>query len=95
MDKSSSEQQFCKSTVSTFVVWKIWSHRPSATESYSRLAGRQADEIVLNLELFNIIYPSIYQMQGVRNMKKLHTRFGIFMDSLKIQQEILKDSRIH
>jgi len=45
-------------------VSKIWSHSTSATESYGRLfgkqagrqAGWQADEIVLNLEIFKIIY---------------------------------------
>ena len=30
VDKSSSEQQFCKSDAITFIVVKIWSHTPSA-----------------------------------------------------------------
>jgi len=48
----------------TFLWWKIWSHSTSATGSYGRLAGwqagrqalRQSDEIVLDLEIFKIIY---------------------------------------
>ena len=54
LDKSSSEQQFHKSDVITFVVWKIWSHTPSATGSYGRPAGRQADEIQANFNFFKI-----------------------------------------
>ena len=46
MDKSSSEQQFCKSNVITFAAQKFWSHTSSATESYSR----QADKILVNFE---------------------------------------------
>ena len=42
VDKSSSEQHFCKSDTITFVVRKIWSHAPSASGSY----GRQSDEIL-------------------------------------------------
>jgi len=34
--------------VITFVVWQNWSHSTSATRCYSR----QADEIILNLEVF-------------------------------------------
>ena len=48
----------------TFLVWKIWSHSTSTTRSYGRLAGwkagRQADKIVLNLEIFKIIYQMKY-----------------------------------
>ena len=48
MDKHSSEQQFCKSDVSTFAVQKVWNHAASTTESYDRLAGR------LNMGKFQI-----------------------------------------
>ena len=41
VDEPSSEQQFHKST---FVVCKVWSHTPSASESYGRPAGRQLDK---------------------------------------------------
>ena len=43
--KSSSEQHFRKSAAITFIVWNFWSPTPSATGSYSRLAGWLADEI--------------------------------------------------
>ena len=42
VDKRSLEQQFHKSdmiTFAQFAVQKFWSHTPSATGSYSRLAG--------------------------------------------------------
>ena len=32
--------QFCKSDAITFVVWKIWSHTPSASGSYSRQSDK-------------------------------------------------------
>ena len=44
VDKPSLEQQFCESAVITFVVWNFWSCTPSASGSYSRLAGRRNPE---------------------------------------------------
>ena len=41
VDKSSSEQQFCKSDAIAFVVCKIWSYTPSASRFYERQAGSQ------------------------------------------------------
>ena len=38
VDKRSLEQ-FCKSDVITFAVYKFWSYTPSTTGSYGRLAG--------------------------------------------------------
>ena len=48
--KSSSEQQFRKSDAITFAVLNFWSHMPSATRSY----GRLADDIQVIFELFKI-----------------------------------------
>ena len=42
VDKSSSEQQFCKLDTITFIVQKIWSHTHSAGGSYGRQSNRQA-----------------------------------------------------
>ena len=39
VDESLSEQQFHKSDAITFVVWKIWSHTPTASGSYGRQSG--------------------------------------------------------
>ena len=50
LDKSSSEQHFRKSDMITFVVWKFWSHTPSASGCYGSLAGQQSDEIREDLE---------------------------------------------
>ena len=55
MDESSSEQQIRESDDYIWIVGKNWSPRPSATASYSRQAGRQADEIILSLENFKIL----------------------------------------
>ena len=52
--KSSSEQHFRKSAAITIIVCNFWSPTPSATGSYGRLAGRQADEIQVNFEIFKI-----------------------------------------
>ena len=52
--KSSSEQHFRKSAAITFIVRNFWSPTPSATGSYGRLAGRQADEIQVNLKIFKV-----------------------------------------
>ena len=41
-DKNSSVQQIHVLTVITFLVRKNWTHPPSASESYGRLAGWQA-----------------------------------------------------
>ena len=46
--KSSSEQHFRKSAAITFIVWKFWSPTPGLT------AGRQADEIQVNFEIFKV-----------------------------------------
>ena len=52
MDESSAEQQFRKSDMITFV---LWSHAPSASGSYSR----QSDEILVDLEIFKILYRTL------------------------------------
>ena len=36
----------------------IWSHTPSASGSYGRQAGQQSDEIVVDFEIFKILYRS-------------------------------------
>ena len=54
MDKRSSEQHFHKSNVITFAVYKFWSHTPSTTRSYGRLAGRLADKMCVNFLKFVI-----------------------------------------
>ena len=54
MDESSSEQQIRESDDYIWIE-KNWSPRPSATGSYGRQAGRQADEIILSLEIFKIL----------------------------------------
>ena len=41
MDKPSVEQQVCGDIAITFVVRKKWSHTPSASGCYGRLAVRQ------------------------------------------------------
>ena len=46
------EQQFHKSDAITFAVLNFWSHTPSATGSYCRLA----DEIQVIFEIFKIHY---------------------------------------
>ena len=51
VDESSSEQQIRKSDNYIWIVRKNWSPRPSATGSYNR----QADEIILSLEIFKIL----------------------------------------
>ena len=51
MDESFSEQQIRELADYTLVVRKNWNPRPNATGSY----GRQADEIVLALEIFKIL----------------------------------------
>ena len=51
VDESSSEQQIRESDDYIWIVRKNWSPRPSATGSYSR----QADEIILSLEIFKIL----------------------------------------
>ena len=51
VDESSSEQQIRESDDYIWIVRKNWSPRPSATGSY----GRQADEIILTLEIFKIL----------------------------------------
>ena len=51
VDESSSEQQIRESANYIWIVRKNWSLRPSATGSY----GRQADEIILELEIFKIL----------------------------------------
>ena len=59
VDKHSSEQQFCKSDVITFVVQKFWSHIPSATGSYGRpayvYACMQLEENLALSEIFKIL----------------------------------------
>ena len=60
VEKRSSEQQFRSFNTIMFVVWKIWSHTTSATKSFDRLAGSQADETLLNLEIFRITYWTKY-----------------------------------
>ena len=52
VDESSAEQQFCKLDTITFV---LWSHAPSASGSYSR----QSDKILVELEIFKILYRSL------------------------------------
>ena len=52
VDKSSSEQHFCKSAAITFIMWNFWNRTPSATRSYSRLAGRQAGRQKTGLPLW-------------------------------------------
>ena len=52
--KLSSEQQFHKSDAITFAVLNFWSHAPSATRSY----GRLADKIQMIFEIFKIHYRS-------------------------------------
>ena len=49
MDESSLEQQIRESANYTLIVRKNWSPRPSATGSYGRQAGRQADEILIRV----------------------------------------------
>ena len=51
VDESSLEQQIRELADYTLIVRKNWSARPSATRSY----GRQADEIILLLEIFKIL----------------------------------------
>ena len=50
MDESSSEQQIRESDDYIWIVRKNWSPRPSDTGSYSR----QADKIILSLEIFKM-----------------------------------------
>jgi len=54
VDEPSSEQQFCKLDAITFLVGKNWSH--IALVLPGLMAGWLVDEIVLNLEIFKIIY---------------------------------------
>jgi len=49
VDEPSSEQQFCKLDMITFLVWKIWSHSTGATGSYGRLASRRNSAWFLKL----------------------------------------------
>ena len=56
VDESSSEQQFRKSYTITFVVSKICSHTPSVSGSYGRQSDRQSDKILVDLEIFKILY---------------------------------------
>ena len=51
--KSSSEQQFCKSDANTFAVLDFWSHTPSATGSYGRLADKI--QVIFEFSKFEII----------------------------------------
>ena len=44
---------------------KNWSPRPSATGSYGRQAGRQADEIILALEIFKILQRANLEAVGL------------------------------
>ena len=44
---------------------KNWSPRHSATGSYSRQAGRQADEIILALEIFKILQRANFDALGL------------------------------
>ena len=37
---------------------KNWSHTPSGSVSYGREAGRQSDEILVDLEIYKILYRS-------------------------------------
>ena len=55
LDESSLEQQIRESADYTLIVRKNWSARPGATGSYGRQAGRQADKIILVLEIFKIL----------------------------------------
>jgi len=48
-NEPSLEQQFYKYVCRLLLL----NHNTSATGSYSRLVGRQAGEIMLNLEIFN------------------------------------------
>ena len=52
--KSSLEQHFRKSAAITLVVLNFWSPTPSATGSFGRQAGRQADKIQVNYEIFKV-----------------------------------------
>ena len=38
------------------VLWKNWSYPPTASGSYGRQAGKQADKIWVGLEIFKILY---------------------------------------
>ena len=51
VDESSLEQHIRESADYILIVRKNWSPKPSATGSY----GRQADKIVLALEIFKIL----------------------------------------
>ena len=55
VDESSLEQQIHESADRTLIVRKNWSPRPSATGSYGRQASRQADKIIIALEIFKIL----------------------------------------
>ena len=65
LDKPSSEQQFRKSDVITFVVWKIWSHTPSATGSYGRQAGRQTKYRQISIFLKFVLEWNISTLLGL------------------------------
>ena len=59
--KSSSEQHFRKSAAITIIVWNFWSPTPSATGSYGRQAGWQADEIqVIIYKMARYLYNKNY-----------------------------------
>ena len=55
-DKRSSVQQNRIQTAITFTVRKNWTNRLSASGSYSRLAGWQADKIGMSCKIFKILY---------------------------------------
>ena len=54
--KRSSVQRIRIYTAIAYLVRKNWASAPSASGSYSRLAGRLADEIWLDFEILKILY---------------------------------------
>ena len=50
VDESSADQEIRKFDATVHNLWKIWRPAPSGTRSYSRQAGRLADEIWARLK---------------------------------------------
>ena len=53
-DKDSLVQQICALTMITYIVRKNWTHMPSTSMSYGRLAG--LDVIQVDFEIFKLLY---------------------------------------
>ena len=60
VDKSSADQEICKSNAIVHDLGKIWKLAPSGIGSYSRQAGCLSDKIWARLEILKACYRSKY-----------------------------------